>query len=135
MEQYIHMFRNKTSLLIGSVILIFVAMAVVSIIDRTKSSSSTDVRARASGTNTLQFNGTFSAVDPETGTLIVNDLFMADTSRAGEAKNLGTWTVTPPANFNAGSLAPNTKIVIGIDPKTFLAQSHSLTALSITTAK
>lgn len=126
------MLKNKTFLFIGSVVLIFVAMAVVAVIDRTRSDSSTDVRARASGVNTLQFNATFDSIDPATGVVVVYDLYMADSNRAGEAKNLGVWNVTPPVNFNTGSLSPGTKIVIGIDPKTFLATSHSLTALSIT---
>lgn len=128
------MFKNKTALFVGSVILIFVAMAIVSIIDRTKPDSSTDVRARASGANSLEFNGIFESVDAS-GALIVNNLTMADSSRVGEAKNLGTWTVTPPVNFNTGTLSAGSKIIIGIDPKTFLAQSHSLTALSISLKK
>lgn len=124
------------ALLFGSVALTFIAVAIVALINRTSSSSSstTDVRARASNVTTLKFNGTVDRVNSD-GTITVNDLYMADVNREGEAKNLGTWTVTPPVNFNVATAAPGTNILIGIDPKTFLAQSHSLTALSITEVK
>lgn len=131
------MFRNKTVLLFASVALTIMAIAIVALINKTSSTtgSTTDVRARASSVNTLQFNATVDSIDAASGTVIVNDMYMADTSRAGEAKNLGTWTVTPPFNVNTAVLTPGAKVVIGIDPKTFLAQSHSLTALTITVEK
>lgn len=131
------MFHNKTVILFASVALTIMGIAIVAIINRTgsPSGSSTDVRARASGATTLQFNATVDSIDAASGAIIVNDMYMADTSRVSEAKNLGTWTVTPPFNVNTAILTPGAKIVIGIDPKTFLAQSHSLTAVTITLEK
>jgi hypothetical protein len=125
--------RNKNMLFYGSVGLIILAIALVGILNRTRSSQDpdTDVRARASATTALKLNGVIIMIDPEQGTITVDNIYFADTSRSGDAKNLGRWTVTPPANIALSEFSPGMNIAIGVDPKTFLATAHTLTALSV----
>ena len=122
--------KTRNFLLFGSFVLIILAVGLVAILNRTQSSTE-DVRARASASNALQVNATVTSVDEAGGTIVVNDLYFADTSRSGEAKNFGAWTVTVPANFNMMSVSIGMNVVIGVDSKTFLATSHTLTALTI----
>jgi hypothetical protein len=58
-------------------------------------------------------------------------LYFADTSRSGDAKNFGNWTVTAPANFNFATVSIGMNIAIGVDSRTFLTTAHTLTALTI----
>jgi hypothetical protein len=131
-----NMFRNKNVLLIGSIVLIVLAIGLVTLLERTSSSTatSTDVRARAAVAKTLQVNATVISVDETKGLITVSDLYFADVSRSGEAKNLGTWVVTPPPTFGVGSLSPGTSVVIGVDAASFLVSEHTLTAVTITPA-
>jgi hypothetical protein len=127
------MIKNKNIFLFGSVILVALAIPLVSILGRIGSSSTTgDVRARASATNALQMNGTVSSIHEIDGTLVVDNIYLADESRAGDAKSLGSWTVTAPGGFNFASVSLGQPIVMGIDAETFLAETHTVTALSIT---
>ncbi len=128
--------RNKNVFLLGSVVLIVLAIALVAVIDRvrTPTGSSTDVRARAAQTKTLKMNGTVTAIDETKGTVTVADVYFADESRSGEPTNLGTWTVIPPATFSYGSVTTGTPVAIGVDAATFNITSHSLTAITLTPA-
>lgn len=124
---------SKNVLLYGSIILIISAIALVALLDRTGSTSqSSDVRARAAQTKTLQLNGTVTSVDETAGTMVLENVFLADESRKGEAKGLGKWTVTAPVNFNFATVFPGQSVVMGIDPKSFMAQTHTVTALTVT---
>lgn len=126
------MAMNKNVLLLGSVLLIILAVALVSLLSRTSSTSDgTDVRARAAVTKNLQLNGTVTSLDETNGTLVVEGAYLADESRAGDPQNLGSWTVTAPFEFNFSSVSAGQQVTIGIDAKTFLVQSHTVTALSI----
>lgn len=127
---------NKNMFLLGSVFLIILAVAMVALLNRgTSPSGSEDIRARAAVTKSLQLNGTVANIDESTGTIIVDNVYLADNSRVGEATSMGTWTVTAPPNFNMASIAPGQNVVMGIDSKTFLAQSRTVTALTIVPAQ
>jgi hypothetical protein len=128
--------KTRNFFLIGSLVLIVLAVGLVAVLDRTSSSSSdTDVRARAATTKTLQLNATVVSTDEVKGTLSVADVYFADNSRSGDAKNFGNWIVTAPANFNFASMTPGQSIVIGIDGTTFLATRHTVKALTIVPQK
>jgi hypothetical protein len=130
------MFKNKNVFLFGSVILVVLAIPLVSLLGRMGSSdTSGDVRARASATNALQMNGTVNSVNETQGTILVDNVYLAEESRSGDAKGLGTWTVTVPAGFNLASVLPGQTILIGIDSKTLLAETHTVTALTINPAR
>jgi hypothetical protein len=127
---------NKTMLLVGSVVLIVMAIAMVAVLNRTGSAAtSSDVRARAAVGKTLQFNATVNTIDEAVGIVTVDNMYLADESRSGEPKSMGSWSVTAPAGFNFASLSEGMRIVIGIDPKTLLAKDHTVTALTITPAQ
>ncbi len=128
--------NQKNVLLLGSVGLIVLAIGFVAVLDRISSPApnTSDIRARAGITNMLKLNGTVDDVDEINGTLTVRDVYFADVSRSGEAKNLGTWTVAAPSGFNFASVAAGTPVVIGVDPKTFVVTSHTMIALTITPA-
>jgi hypothetical protein len=129
--------KTRNFLLFGSFILIILGIGLVSILNRTQSpeESAGDVRARAGVNSALQVNATVVSIHDADSTMVVSDLYFADESRSGEAKNFGTWTVTVPANFNILSVSPGMDVVIGVDSKTFLATAHTLTALTIVPAK
>ena len=127
------MFKNKNVLLFGSLGLIVLAVGFVAILENVSTpGSSGDVRARAALTKTLNVNATVASVDEAKGTVTVADAYIADDSRSGDPKNLGAWVVTVPKNFNMASVQPGTNIAIGVDPTTFLAVKHTMTALTIT---
>jgi hypothetical protein len=65
------------------------------------------------------------------GTLIVTGLYFADVSRSGDAKDLGSWIVTPPASFSLTSISPGSNVVIGVEPTSFQVAKHTLTAITI----
>jgi len=130
------MFKNKNVFLFGSVVLVVLAIPLVSLLSRTGSpSTSGDVRARAGVAAALQLNGTVNSVDEAKGTLVVDNVYLADESRSGEAKGMGAWIVTAPAGFNFASVAPGQRILVSIDSKTFLAETHTVTAVSIDPVK
>ena len=128
---------NKNLLLVGSVVLIVLAIGMVAILDRTTTAkdASTDVRARAATTNTLKVNAIVESIDEAANTITVQNLFFDDSSRAGESKDMGAWIVTPPTTFDLSTLTEGTKITIGVDSKSFLAVKKTLTAITIKTIK
>lgn len=128
---------NKNTLLVGSLVLIILAIGMVAILDRSTqtSDSGTDVRARAATVKSLMVNAIVDSVDETAGTLTVSNVYFADTSRAGAAKDMGTWIVTPPATFSLGSVSPGTKVLIGVDSKLFLAMKKTMTAVTIVPVK
>ena len=132
-----YMVKHKNLLLLGSVMFILFAVALVAILDRTGSNStSSDVRARASATNALELMGTVNSVNEADGTLIVDTVYLADENRTGNAQSLGTWTVTAPeAGFNFASVSPGQNVKIGIDAKTFLVENRTVTAFTIIPVK
>jgi polygalacturonase len=90
---------------------------MVAILDKTtsKQDATTDVRARAATAKNLMVNATVESVDENTGKITVQNVYFSDTSRSGEAKDMGTWIVTPPDSFYTATLSPGTKVAIGVD--------------------
>lgn len=122
--------------LVGSVVLILLAVALVAILDKTPSTGSgNDVRARANAKQTLNLQGMVSTLDQTKGTLLVDNVQFADNSRAGVAQNLGSWTVTPPSDFNFASVTSGSLVLIGVDPTTFQVSTHTLTAITLVPSK
>ena len=122
------MFKSKNALLFGSFALIILGITVVTILERTnQTSGSEDVRARAGAVGTLKMIAIVSSVDEAKGVVTVDNLqFDSDNS-----KNLGMWTVTPPATTNLAGLYPGARITMIVEPKTFLAATKTLTAKEI----
>jgi hypothetical protein len=128
--------KKSNMFLIGSVVLILLAVALVAILDKTsKNSNSGDVRARASGKQSLTVTGTVSAVDEIKSTVRIDSVQFTDTSLAGTPQNLGSWEVTAPGGFNFASVSPGMRVTVGVDSATFLVSTHTLTALTIAPAK
>lgn len=129
--------KNKTYLLIfGCLIFIVLAVALVSILDKTTPpSNSSDIRARAGTQNTLKLVGVVSSVDEGKGTIRVMGVQLAESSRSGDATNYGDWTVTVPPGFNMASLSPGTAVTIGVEPSTFNIATHAVAALTLTPGK
>lgn len=127
---------KRNVILLGTVLLIVLAIALVSLLSRTGSSTSeTDVRARAAATKALQLVGTVASADDAKGIVVIDNAYLADENRVGEAKNMGSWTVTAPGTFNFASVSPGQQVIINIDSKTFLIESHTVTALAIVPVK
>lgn len=126
--------KSKANLfLFGSVLLIFMGMAIVAILNKnTGNGSSTDVRARAGSTYSLKLIGTVTEVNEAKGTITAANVYFADTNRSGQQQNLGNWTITAPSTFNFASVSPGVNVTIGIAASTFNVASHALTALTLT---
>ncbi|MCX6792049.1 MAG: hypothetical protein NT149_03360 [Candidatus Gottesmanbacteria bacterium] len=126
--------KNKTYLFIfGSIILILLGVALVAIIGKAvPAGSSSDIRARAGTQNALEFVGVVASVDEGKGTISVTGVQLADTSRSGDAQNLGDWTVTAPPAFNFASISQGMTVTIGVEASTFDIASHAVMATTLT---
>lgn len=129
--------KNANLFLVASVVLILGAVAVIAVMDRNSSKDGTDVRARASSktVSALQMTGVVSAVDETKGIVTVDNMQFSQKSLAGTPKNLGQFTVTPPAGFNFAGISPGMQVVMDIDATTFQVTSHSITALTLVQGK
>ena len=127
--------KNPNFFLIASVALILLTIGLLAILNRSKKSDVTDVRARAGSTQTLNIVGTVIALDESNGTIDIQNVIFAEKNRSGEAQNLGAWRVTTPAGFNFTSTPEGTGVTIGVDPTSFQVTSHTMTALTIDQTK
>lgn len=122
-------FKHTQAIFVGSVIFVILAIGFVSLLGSTASQApATDTRAKAGVTATLKLSGVVTSVDDTKGVILVDQLQFMD---AEGGKTLGTWTVTPPPGFNLASMAIGTKVTLTVNPTTFLATSHTLTATQI----
>lgn len=121
---------GKSLVYIGaSFILIVFAIAATAFFNRSsQSSSAADLRAKAGVTSSLKMTGAVSSVDIGKGVLVVGDLRFASSE---QPQNLGVWTVTPPPEFTLATASPGATVTITIDPQTFLAATHTVTATRI----
>lgn len=119
--------------LIAAVMLIVVGIITTSLISSVKDrDSTTDIRAKAGNTNTLKLFGTISGVNDIEGTVIVTNVEFSRDSRSGDAKNYGTWTVTPPANFQFSSAAPGLSTTFTVETISFDVSSKKVAAVQMT---
>ena len=128
--------KNPNMFLVGSVVLILLAVALVAILDKASPTGNTsDIRARATNKQVLTVVGVIANIDETKGTVQVDNVQFTDTSRAGAAQNLGSWIVTAPGTFNFASVSPGMSVTIGVDSQTFQISTHTLAAISIVPAK
>lgn len=113
---------------LASVALIIVAIIFTSILDSMRNSAPTDTRVRAANVNTLKLTAVVAAVDETAGIIVVDNLQF---TKSGTRKNLGTWSVTPPASYTLTKAVPGKKVTLTVDPSTLLASTHTLTATGI----
>lgn len=115
---------------VGSIGFLILALGFVTILNRTKSSDTgTDVRAKAGILATLKMSADVVSVDDNKGTINVDQLKFLD--RGDGQLSLGAWVVTAPPTVSVGSLSVGEHVSLIVDPSTFLAQSHTLTATEI----
>lgn len=126
--------KNPNHLLLGSVVFILLAVALVAILDKSSSNNNAnDVRARAATVQALALTGTVSAVDATKGTVSVDNVAFANST--GTPQNLGSWVVTAPGGFNFALVSAGSKVTIGVDASSFQVTSHTMTALTLVPAK
>lgn len=122
---------NSLFLFFGSVALILAAVALTALINFSKTdSTSTDVRARA-GANTLQLVGIVETTDESANTITLQNVQLAENSRSGPGKDLGTWRITPPPSFSVLQATPGVQLVITISAQTFDIATRQVTATEI----
>lgn len=115
---------------IGSIGFLILALGFLAILNRTKSTENgTDVRAKAGIVATLKMSADVVSVDDNKGTIYVDQLKFQD--RGDGQLSLGAWTVTAPPSISVGSLSVGERISLIVDPATFLAETHTLTATEI----
>lgn len=122
--------KNKSLLYIfGSIILIFAAIIVTALIQKTSGPASEDIRARAGIKNTLRFTGIVVSIDTTRGTFVINNVQFENA--APGSTPLGKWTVTPPPTFSLTSLFTGVNVTISVDASTFKITNHTVTATEI----
>lgn len=124
----IDMERSRPILLyIFSVVFIVAAIFVSILINNIKNNSSTDLRARATTVQSMNFYGVAGTYDPVKNFLTVNDLQFEDST----GKTLGNWNVKMPGKFNPAQFPVGSKIKIVGSPVSFQIATKNLTALDI----
>lgn len=122
--------------IIAAVLLIIVGIVTTTIISSVKDKQPTsDIRAKAGTTNTLKLTGTISEINDVESTLTVTNVQFSQDSRSGEAKNYGTWTVTPPSGFEFGSAAPGLTATFTVETTSFNVASKKVAAVQMTVEK
>jgi len=118
---------NAILYFVGSVLLIVAAIIFVAILDNVRGSDTSDPRVRADATSTVKMSAVIMGVDETQGVVLIDNLQF----RSGIKKNLGTWTVTPPAGYSLSRAVVGKKVTLTVDPTTFIATTHTLSATSI----
>lgn len=124
-------FKHAQAIFVGSVMFAILAVGFITLLGSTNRQSTEDVRAKAGATATLKLTGTVSSVDATKGILIVDGMQFLDQTGG----SLGTWTVTPPQSFSLTSVSPGIRVTITVNPTTFIAASHTVTATQITVSQ
>lgn len=126
--------KNSNMFLVGSVVLILLAIALVAILDKTSpSNNANDVRARAATVQALTLTATVATVNQPQGTLNVVSVAFADKTSVDAGQNY--WVVTTPAGFDFTTVSPGATVAIGVDPQTFKVSTHAMTALTLVAVK
>jgi len=89
--------------------------------------NSTDARARASATSSLQFTGVVSAVDAANVTLTIEGLTMTSGNRTFP----GQWTVTAARPGDLTKLSEGMNVQLSVSSQTLNLGEKTLTALEI----
>jgi len=123
--------KNYTLFFIFSVGFVLLSIAFITILGQTskKDNGSADIRAKATVANSLKLTGVVGSMDPGARTLTVDQVKFE--SKENEASNMGTWIVTEPADYKAGTVTIGKKVLLSIDASTFNASSKTMTALAV----
>lgn len=129
--------KPKTLLYIGTVVsLIIAGVVITAIIGAVKNNKApTDIRTKAGTTNTLKLIGIVNSVDEAMGDVIVDNVQFSQESRSGDAKNYGTWRVSPPFGFSTFSAIPGKLISFVVETETFNVLSKKVVATQMTVGK
>lgn len=114
----------------ASVGFILIAIVFSFVIDSAKTKNQTDYRAQATSTGSMNFTAVVESADPDTDSMIVNNLRFADT----QGESLGTWTVDlsdRKSNINLSDFQSGTKVRITGKSVTFQVTTHTLSATEI----
>jgi len=119
---------DRSMIYIGiSVILLMGAIAATSIIN-SRQSSQTDIRAKASTTTGVVYQGIVNSVDFGKGVLLVESL---KPEKGGMALS-GVWTVLVPTTVSLGQFSAGTGVNITVDSKKFDIQTKTIEAKNVT---
>ncbi|MDP1722513.1 MAG: hypothetical protein Q8L37_04870 [Candidatus Gottesmanbacteria bacterium] len=132
--------NNSFFIFFGSVAFIVTAVVATAILNRTSTTTtSQDVRARASVTSLMRLTAIVESIDESKSLVIVNGLqFMGSTPEGLQsvARNTGgLWTVTISAGVNLGTLRPGSRVELQVNPSSFNIAQKSLTAAAITVSR
>lgn len=113
--------------IVGSLMLILIGIVTTNVIDKIKSSNSTDIRARAGNDRGLQSIGTITGIDIPSGTITVDGFHFASNPN----QNLGTWIVSVPTGYNFRKFGAGEQIRIFIDQTSYNIAKHTVVAKDI----
>jgi hypothetical protein len=128
--------KHNSIMYIGiAITLILLGIIATAIINNVKDRQSQDIRARASGTtsvNTLKFTGIVKEVHESEGIIVVDNVAFSKESSSGDIKNYGTWSVSPPAQFAIKTLKAGNQIRFTVETSTFNVASRTVVATQLT---
>lgn len=123
--------RNYTLFFVLSVGFVLICIAFITILGQTtnKSGENSDIRAKATVSNSLKLVGLVSSVDQSTRTIKVSGLKFEN--KASETADMGEWLVSLPTETNASQIRQGKRIIINADAAKFDITSKTLTALAV----
>lgn len=123
--------RNYTLFFVLSVGLVLVCIIFITILGQTqkKDDGTTDIRAKATVSNSLKLVGVVSDIDTSNRIVKIDQLKFDN--KASEQANMGLWTVTVPSDYNISSLSTGKKVFINADASTFDITNKTMVALAI----
>ena len=132
--------NNSFLIFFGSVAFIVTAIVATAILNRTSNTtSSQDVRARASVTSLMRLSAIVESVDETKWLVIVNGLQFTGSTPDGLqniSRNSGvTWKVTVAARENLSALGAGSRVELQVNPTSFNIAQRSLTAAAITVSR
>lgn len=121
--------RNYTLFFIVSVGFVLICIAFITILGQTtnKEGDNSDIRAKATVTNSLRLVGFVNSVDTSLRTVVVSSVKFENKEK--ESADMGVWTVTLPKEVSASNVRTGKRVVISADAAQFDVATKTLTAL------
>lgn len=123
--------KNYTVFFIFSVGFVLASIAFVTVLQQTskKEGVSSDIRAKATVQNSIKLVGVITGTQSDNGTITVSDVRFQDATP--DAKSMGNFTVTVPANTPSSDLRVGGRVLLAVDAATFNAGAKTMKALEV----
>lgn len=113
--------------IIGSLGLLFLAIVITSIMNKTQTENPADIRAKAGVDTGVKYEALVASLEPD-GSLKVESVI----PYGNPSQNFGSWTVFPAGSIDMTGITTGTKIIITVDSPSMDIQTHTMQAKAIT---